>query len=126
MITSSRSSSARGRVAHPVDGLVNARFLFDVGVGAGDIGFGLIIIVVADEIFHRIVGEEALHLAIQLRGEDLVGRQNQRRALSRLNDLRHGEGLARAGDAQQHLRVVPALMPCTRSAMAVGWSPDGV
>ena len=62
----------RRRVAHPVDRLVHRAFLLDVGVGARDVGFGLVIIVVADEIFDRIVGEEALELAVELGGEDLV------------------------------------------------------
>jgi hypothetical protein len=43
----------------------------------------------------------------------------------RLDDLGHGEGLARAGDAEQHLVCSLAWMPSTRSAMAVGWSPFG-
>jgi len=93
-------------VAHPVDGLVYARFLFDIGVGAGDIGFGLVIIVVGYEIFHCIVGKEALELAIQLRGEDLVGGEDQRGALGRLDYLGHGEGFARTRHAQQNLRFV--------------------
>ena len=110
MITSSRSSSDAGRrVAHPVDRLVHRAFLLDVGVGARDIGLGLVIIVIADEIFDRIVGEEALELAIELRGEDLVGREDQRRALQRLDHLGHGEGLARAGDAEQHLVALARL-----------------
>ena len=94
---------ARCRMAHAVDLLVDRGFLFYVGVGARDIGLGLVIIVVGDEILHRVVREEALELAIELRRESLVGRQDQRRALRRLDDLRHGEGLAGAGDAEQHL-----------------------
>ena len=72
----------------------------------GDIGLGLVIIVIADEEFDRIVGEVALELAVELRGEDLVGRHHQRRPLQRLDDLGHGEGLARAGDAEQHLALL--------------------
>jgi hypothetical protein len=104
MITSSRSSSgARGGVAHAVDLLVDRGFLLDEGVRARDVGFGLVIVVVGDEILDRVVGEEALELAIELGGERLVGREDERRALRRLDDLGHGEGLAGAGDAEQHL-----------------------
>jgi hypothetical protein len=78
-------------------------FLLDVGVGARHVGLGLVVVVVGDEILHRVVGEEVLELAIELRGQRLVRRQDQRRALGRLDDLGHGEGLARAGDAEQHL-----------------------
>ena len=102
---------AGGRVAHPVDRLVYAAFLLDVGVAARDVGFGLVIVVIADEIFDCVLGEEALELAIELRGEDLVGRQDQRRPLQFLDHLGHGEGLARPGHAQQHLRLV--VLACT-------------
>ena len=108
-MTSSRSKQrARGRVAHAVDLLVDRGFLLDVGVGARDVGFRLVVVVIGDEIFHRVVGEERLELAVELRGQRLVRRQDQRRALRRLDHLGHGEGLARAGDAQKNLRAVVA------------------
>ena len=92
-----------GGVAHAVDLLVDLRVFFDVRVGARNIGFGLIVIVVADEVFDRVVGEEALHFAVKLGGQRLVGSEDQRGFLHLLDDLRHGEGLARAGHAEQHL-----------------------
>jgi hypothetical protein len=49
---------AGGGVAHPVDLLVDLRFLFDIGVGARHIGFRLVIIVVAYKILHRIIREK--------------------------------------------------------------------
>ena len=94
---------ARRGVAHAVDLLVDGGFLLDIGVGARDVGFRLVIVVVGDEILDRVVGEEALELAVELRRQRLVGREDQRRALGRLDHLGHGEGLARAGDAEQHL-----------------------
>ena len=93
----------RRRVAHAVDLLVDVGFLLDIGVGARDVGLRLVIVVVGDEILDRVVGKEAPELAVELRGERLVGREDQRRALGRLDHLGHGEGLARAGDAEQHL-----------------------
>ena len=94
---------ARRGVAHAVDLLVDVGFLLDIGVGARNVGLRLIIVVVGDEILDRIVGKEAPELAVELRGQRLVGRENERRALRRLDHLGHGEGLARAGDAEQHL-----------------------
>jgi hypothetical protein len=99
---------ARRRMAHPVDLLVDRGFLLDEGVRARHIGLGLVVVVIRDEILDRVVGEEALELAIELRRQRLVRRQDQRRALRLLDHLRHGEGLARAGDAEQHL---VALLP---------------
>ncbi len=104
MITSSRSSSdrvAEWRMRSIAS--FTLELLLDVGVGPRDVGLGLVVIVVTDEKLDRVVGEEALELAVQLRGEDLVGGDHQRRALQGLDDLGHGEGLARAGDAEQHL-----------------------
>ena len=40
---------------------------------------------------------------IELRGQRLVVRQDQRRAAGLLDHLGHGEGLAGAGDAEQNL-----------------------
>ena len=93
----------RGGMAHPVDLLVDLGVLLYVRVGPRHIGFGLVVVVVADEILHRVVGEEGFHLGIELGRQGLVRRQHQRGFLHRLDHLRHGEGLARAGDAEQHL-----------------------
>ena len=110
----------RRRVAHAVDLLVDVGFLLDIGVGARDVGLGLVIVVIGDEILDRVVGEEALELAIELRGQCLVGRENQSRPLGRLDHLGHGEGLARAGDAKQHLVALVGRTPFSSSSIACG------
>ena len=99
---------ARRRVAHAVDLLVDRGFLLDIGVGARHVGFRLIVVVIGDEILDGVVGKEGLELAIELRRQRLVRREDQRRALRLLDHLGHGEGLARAGDAEQHLAAVAA------------------
>ena len=93
-------------MAHPVDLLVDGRFFFDKGIGTRHIGFGLVVIVIGDKILNRIVGEEAFEFAIKLGGQCLVGRENKRGALRLLDHLRHGEGFAGTGDAEQHLIAV--------------------
>ena len=93
----------RRRVAHPIDLFVQRQFLLDIGVGARDIGLGLVIVVIRDEILDRVFREEALHFAVELRSQGLVGRKNDRRAPGALDDMRHRKGLARARDAEQHL-----------------------
>ncbi len=101
----------RRRVAHPVDLLVQRRFLLDISVGARDIGLGLVIIVIRDEILDRVLREEALHLAVELCSQCFVGSENDRRAPGALDDMRHREGLARAGNAEQHLLALAAGDP---------------
>ena len=84
-------------------------FLLDVGVGARDIGFRLVVVVIRDEILDRVVGKERLELAVELCGQSFVRRKDEGRALRRLDHLGHGEGFSRAGDAEQHLRAVASL-----------------
>ena len=93
-------------MAHAVDLLVDRAFLLDVGVGARHVGFGLVVVVVGDEVLDRVVGEEALELAVELGGQRLVGGEHECRPLRRRDHLRHGVGLARAGDAEQHLAAL--------------------
>ena len=98
-----REQRAHGREPQPLDLIVDAGILLDVGVGARDVGLGLVIIEVADEIFDRVLWEEALELGVELGRERFVVRNDQRRPIYVLNDIRERERLARAGDAQQHL-----------------------
>ena len=69
----------------------------------------MVIIVVADEVFDRVRREERLELVIELRGERLIVRQNERRPADLLDDLGHGEGLARARYAKQYLMLVAVV-----------------
>ena len=94
-----------GRQPQAVNLLVHRRVLLNEGVGVGNIGLGLVVIVVGDKVLHRVVGEELLELGAQLSGQRLVVGQHQGGALDLLDDLGHGKGLARAGDAQQGLLV---------------------
>ena len=48
-------------------------------------------------------GKNDLELVVELRGERLVVREDQRGPADRLDDLGHRERLAGAGDAEQHL-----------------------
>ena len=99
----------RGRVAQTVDLVIDGAVLFNIGVGAGDIGFRLVVIVVADEILHRIVGEKGAELGAQLRRQCFIVGQHQRGAVAFCDHICHGKGLAAASNAQQGLAAVAAL-----------------
>ena len=99
----------RRRMAHAVDLLVDLAFLLDIGVRAGDVGLGLVVVIVADEIFHGVFREIGLELGIELGGQRLIGREDDRRPLGFLDDFRHGEGLAGARRPQQNLVLVAIL-----------------
>src|ERR1017187_6858274 len=95
-----------GRQPKLVEFVIDGRFLLDVNVARGNVGFGLVIVVIRDKVLDRIVGEERLELVVELRRQRLVMRQDQRGAIQFLDDLGHGEGLARSGNSQQHLVFV--------------------
>ena len=66
---------------------VDRGFFFDEEVAGGDVGFGLVVVVVGDEVFDGVVGEEGLELVIELGGEGLVVREDEGRAIELLDDL---------------------------------------
>ena len=98
-----------GRQPHLLDVLVDRAVLLDVEVARRDVGLGLVVVVVGDEVLDGVVGEELPELGVQLRGERLVGGEHQRRPAGAGDDVGHRVGLARAGDAQQRLEREPVL-----------------
>ena len=98
-----------GGVAHAIDLFIDERILLDIGIRRRDVGLRLVVVVVADEEMHGVVGKQALELAVELVGECLVVSHDQRGALGLGDDMRHGEGLAAARDAEQHLRWIASL-----------------
>ena len=62
----------RGRVAQAVYLVVDGAVLFDIGIGAGDIGLRLVVVVVGDEIFHGVVRKKRAELGAELNGARTV------------------------------------------------------
>ncbi len=80
MMTSSRLTSATGGgEAQAVDVLVDRGVFLDVDVALRDVRFGLVVVVVADEVVDGVVREEALELLVELGRERLVVREDERR-----------------------------------------------
>ena len=94
-----------------VDIVVDQRVLLDIHIFARDVRLGLVVIVVGNEIPHRVVGEELAHLGADLRRERLVGLEDQGGTVAAGDDVRHGEGLARPGHAEQGLHPFPPFDP---------------
>ena len=86
-----------------LDFLVDRCILLDKRVRSRDVCFGLIVVVVRNEVDNRVVGKELLQLARQLGCKRLVGSKHQRGLLRGLDDFSHSEGFARAGNAQKGL-----------------------
>jgi hypothetical protein len=110
-------------VAHPIDLFVDDRVLLDEGVGGRDVGLGLVVVVVADEVVDGVVGEQLLQLAVELGGEDLVVDHDQGRPLGRGDDVGHGVGLARPGDPEQDLGGVAAVQTVDQVGDRLGLVP---
>jgi hypothetical protein len=98
-----REQRTRRRVAHAIDLVVDDRVLVDVRVARRDVGLGLVVVVVADEVLDRVLREQLLHLAVELRGERLVRRHDERRLAVLRDHVADGERLAGARDAEEHL-----------------------
>ncbi len=108
------------RQAHLFDVVVDRRILLDEGVGRRHIGFGLVVVVVGNEILHGVVREKRLEFAIQLRGQGLVRCQHQRRTLDLGNHVGDAERLARAGHPEQGLVREPCVDPFDQLANGLG------
>src|SRR3712207_9180259 len=66
--------------------LVDRRVLLDVEVLRRDVGLGLVVVVVGDEVLDGVGREVRPELVAQLRRQRLVVRDDQRRALELLED----------------------------------------
>ena len=95
--------------AQGLDVLVDGRVLLDVGVRRGDVCLRLVVVVVRDEVFHRVSREERLELAVELSRQCLVVREDQSGARVARDHARHGDRLAGAGDPEEGLIAGTAL-----------------
>ena len=102
-----REERARRPEPQPRDVVVLRRVLLDVEVGLGDVRLGLVVVVVGDEVLDGVLREELAKLVAELRGERLVVRDHERRALELLHHPRHRRRLARAGGPEERLPTVP-------------------
>ena len=68
---------ARRGETQPIQIVVARRILLDVNVPLRNVRFGLVIVVITDEVTHRIVRKKFLHLFVQLSGEGFVVADDQ-------------------------------------------------
>ncbi len=94
---------ADGRKAHLLDVLVDRGILLDEEVARWDVGLGLVVVVIGDEVLDRVLRKELAELGIELCRQGLVRCEHERRPPELRNHVRHRVGLARAGHAEQRL-----------------------
>ena len=89
--------------------LVDGGVLLDIGVGGGNVGLRLVVVVVRDEVLDRAAREERFKLPVELRRQRLVVREHQRRPLVSGDHAGHGDRLSGSGDAEQRLVALAPL-----------------
>ena len=89
-------------MAKPFHVVIDVGILFDIRIGLRNIGFRLVVVVVRNEIAHRIVWHEFTELGAQLRCQRFIRFDDQRRALQTFNKPCRGGGFASSGGAHEH------------------------
>jgi len=98
-------------VAQHVDLFVDRGCFGDVGVRDRHVGLGLVVVVVGDEIFNGVVGEEFPQLIAQLGRQGFVVGQYQGGSPGAGNHVRDRKGFAGASGPQQGLVALARLHP---------------
>ena len=96
-------------MAQFIDLVVDFYLLLDISVGSRDIRFGLIIIVIRNEVFHAVMREKLPEFVAKLSGEGLIVRDDERGLTAPRYHVSHRESLARTGHAEQDLSPFPFL-----------------
>ena len=76
----------------------------------------MIVVIIGDEILHRIVGEKFSKLPIQLRRQGFVGRHDDRRPLNSFDNLSDRKGLTRPRNSEQSL-VTKTILKASNNAI---------
>ena len=92
------------RQTHLLDVFVDGAVFFNEQIALRHVGLGLVVVVVADEILHRILREELAELAVELSSQGFVGGKHNGGPTQAGDHVGHGEGLTRARHAQQRLK----------------------
>ena len=102
----------RRRVAQALHLLVDRGVLLNERIGLRHVRLGLVVVVVGDEILHRVIRQQLTQLIRQLRRQGLILHEHQGRTLHRLNQPGGRRGLTGTGGTHQHnvfLAVLHAL-----------------
>ena len=110
----------RSRVTHFFNLLINLRILLYICIGGRHIGFRLIIIVIADKVFHCIFRKKLLKLTVQLRRQRFIVGNDQRRPIGFRNDIGHGKGFTRTGHTQHNLLGQARIQPIYQLSNGLG------
>ena len=86
-----------------IDFFIDFSFLFNIGIAPGNISFGLIKIIIGNEIGYGIFRKKFMEFLIKLSSQCFIVRDDQSGFVEFFYDFGHGEGLAAAGHPQKYL-----------------------
>ena len=97
----------RSRQSQLIDLIIDGRILGNISIRRRHISLRLVIVVIGDKIFYRILREKFLHLPVKLPRQCFIMGNDQSRLIQRLDHICHGKGLTGTGDTQQGLELIP-------------------
>ena len=113
-------------MAQHVDLLVDRRGFSYVSIRDRHIGFGLVVIVVGDKIFNRIIWEKLPQFIAQLRRQGLVVGQHQGGPSRASNHIGDRKSLARARGTKQSLVTLSRIKAVDHGLDGGGLVPLGL
>ena len=96
-----------GAVAQALNLVIDGGVLLDEGVRLRDVGLGLVVVVVGDEVLHRVVRQQLTELSGHLGGQGLVRLKDEGGALDLLDEPGGRRGLAGSRGAKQDDVLLP-------------------
>lgn len=118
-------------MAEAIDLFVDRRIFVDICIGLFDVRFGLIIVVIRNEILDSVIGEQRAELLVELRGERFVVGDDEGGELDVFDDPGDRIGLTRTGNAEEgllfHAIGIPSCELLDRRGLITGgieWSVD--
>lgn len=124
-VPSARHECHGGAETQLVEFLIYGQVFFYIGIGGGNVGLGLIIVVVRDEVLNGIVWEEGFELLIELGRQSLVVAEHKGWLVGLSNDIGNGESLARARDTEQGLMTFATVDAIDELAYGLGLVAHG-
>ena len=97
-----REQRVRSAVAQPLDLVVDRGVLLDEGIRLGNVGLGLVVIVVGDKVLDGVVRKQLAELGRELGCKRLVRLKYQSGTLQLLNQPGRGRALTRARRAHEN------------------------
>ena len=98
-----------GRVTKLIYLVIYRGVLLDVNILAGDIGLRLVIVIIGHKVFNCVLGEKLPEFGTQLSRQYFIVGKNKGGPVKPCDNVRHREGLSRAGNAHKRLLLHTAL-----------------